>query len=375
MTVALEKLGQAERMLAEAKTLEDIKKIQNLAAAAETYARAAKLGHKAQNHAAEIKLRAERKAGELLVMMERGVPKPGGRTMPDVGHSSEYAKVLSETNTTRQDASRWQAEAAIPAERFEAYIAENKETSELTTAGLLNSAEGEDGTMTNGGIILDLCGGTGAWSKPYADAGYDVTLITLPEHDVTKAEFFRNFLEFGGLYVDIVQVCGILAAPPCTEFSLAKGSAPRDFESAMVIVKACLEIIWHCRAHSKSNLRFWALENPTGFLRQFLGKPAYTFEQWQFGDEGIKRTDLWGYFNLPAPTVRTKPKDLTVRFPNGRSNGRGMSKPPMSPGMLAEYGHLKLNRSDLRAITPPGFAQAFFRANHVMKARRANDQR
>ena len=23
-------------------------------------------------------------------------------------------------------------------------------------------------------IILDLCGGTGAWSKPYKDAGYDV---------------------------------------------------------------------------------------------------------------------------------------------------------------------------------------------------------
>ena len=30
-------------------------------------------------------------------------------------------------------------------------------------------------------IILDLCGGTGAWSKPYREAGYDVRLITLPE--------------------------------------------------------------------------------------------------------------------------------------------------------------------------------------------------
>ena len=33
-------------------------------------------------------------------------------------------------------------------------------------------------------IILDLCGGTGSWSKPYKDAGYDVRVITLPEHDV-----------------------------------------------------------------------------------------------------------------------------------------------------------------------------------------------
>jgi len=33
-------------------------------------------------------------------------------------------------------------------------------------------------------IILDLCGGTGAWSRPYKEAGYDVRVITLPEHDV-----------------------------------------------------------------------------------------------------------------------------------------------------------------------------------------------
>ena len=33
-------------------------------------------------------------------------------------------------------------------------------------------------------IILDLCGGTGSWSKPYKEAGYDVKLITLPEYDV-----------------------------------------------------------------------------------------------------------------------------------------------------------------------------------------------
>jgi hypothetical protein len=26
-------------------------------------------------------------------------------------------------------------------------------------------------------IILDLCGGSGAWSKPYREAGYDVRII------------------------------------------------------------------------------------------------------------------------------------------------------------------------------------------------------
>ena len=124
----------------------------------------------------------------------------------------------------------------------------------------------------------------------------------------------------------------------------------------MCVVKACLEIIWRCRIDG--NLRFWALENPKGFLRQFLGKPALTFEQWEFGDRGIKPTDLWGYFNPPAKTVFEKPTDMTVGYCN-RTNGRGMSIPICPP----EYKHLGLDRAAVRAITPPGFAWAFFKAN------------
>lgn len=37
-------------------------------------------------------------------------------------------------------------------------------------------------------IILDLCGGTGSWSKPYKDVGYDVRVITLPDYDVRTYE-------------------------------------------------------------------------------------------------------------------------------------------------------------------------------------------
>ncbi len=50
-------------------------------------------------------------------------------------------------------------------------------------------------------IILDLCGGTEAWSKPYKDNGYDVRNITLPEYDV------RTFKSPNNVY-------GILAAHP-----------------------------------------------------------------------------------------------------------------------------------------------------------------
>jgi len=80
-------------------------------------------------------------------------------------------------------------------------------------------------------IILDLCGGTGAWSKPYRDNGYDVRLITLPKYDILT-------------YNPPENVYGILAAPPCTQFSFAKSTGnPRDLESGMKVVNACMQII------------------------------------------------------------------------------------------------------------------------------------
>ena len=180
-------------------------------------------------------------------------------------------------------------------------------------------------------IILDLCGGTGAWSKPYKEAGYDVRLITLPERNVSD-------------YTPYEQIYGILAAPPCTEFSLAKSTKPRDFNKGMIVVQHCLRIIWLAR--KRLGLKFWAMENPRGFLRQFLGRPAFAFEQWEFGDDGIKPTDLWGFFNDPKKIIKTRPEGMSNKYPNGRWNAKGWSK-----------------SAEKRAITPAGFAKAFYKAN------------
>ncbi len=189
--------------------------------------------------------------------------------------------------------------------------------------------------MNSNKIILDLCGGTGSWSKPYKDAGYDVRLVTLPDNDV------RSFIAPYGVY-------GILAAPPCTMFSLARTTAktPRDFKGAMEVVTACLNIVWNARA--VGTLKFWALENPTAYLRQFLGKPPMTFQPYEFGDHYKKRTDLWGYFNEPTK----KPVVLTEKeIEDSRVNTRPL---PKIKGLTV---------ADRRAITPAGFAQAFYKAN------------
>lgn len=180
--------------------------------------------------------------------------------------------------------------------------------------------------MSANRIILDLCGGTGAWGKPYKDAGYDVRLVTLPDGDVTT-------------YTPPPGVYGILAAPPCDRFSIAsrKNNTDPDFLSGLVVVRACLDIIWNCQL--EGSLKFWALENPVGHLRKFLGRPQFTFEQWQYGDRLCKPTDIWGYFNVPKRIGGTKPP------PPGTSSYR-CSRNPV-----------------IRAKTPPGFARAFFLAN------------
>lgn len=187
-------------------------------------------------------------------------------------------------------------------------------------------------------IILDLCGGTGAWSKPYLEAGYDVRNITLPNYDVRTYEPPEN-------------VYGILAAPPCTMFSLARTRAktPRDFKKGMKLVVACLEIIWHCQC--KNKLAFWCLENPTGYLRWFLGKPVFTFNPCDFGDPYTKKTDLWGYFNIPKKDPIKLTKDQIKRC---RINNRKLPS-------ISDFTGSK--QADRRAITPQGFANAFFLAN------------
>jgi site-specific DNA-cytosine methylase len=212
-------------------------------------------------------------------------------------------------------------------------------------------------------IILDLCGGTGAWSRPYKEAGYDVRVITLPEYDVLKTKFFSNGMlvftnketSFTGMEVKFEDIYGILAAPPCTMFSLARTRAkkPRDFKEGMEVVEACLNIIWEARA--KQKLAFWALENPMGYLRQFLGKPPFHFDPWEFGEPYTKGTDVWGYFNFPVKKFKNIDEVMTEeQKAKCSTNSRKLPSISMLTGS---------KQSAKRAITPKGFADAFFRAN------------
>jgi len=157
-----------------------------------------------------------------------------------------------------------------------------------------------------------------------------VRVITIPENDVR-------------LYNPTEEIYGILAAPPCTVFSLAGNWVKRtdeEMREAMSVVDACLRIIYKCKPN------FWALENPAGKLKNWIGEPVMRFDPWEFGDGTFKKTALWGKFNKPIQTIFEKPPRIKYsQTPIGRLGGKSE------------------RTKRLRSITPAGFAKAFFKAN------------
>jgi hypothetical protein len=205
-------------------------------------------------------------------------------------------------------------------------------------------------------IILSLCGGSGSWESPYTRySDYQVFNVSLPKNDVRT-------------YNPPLNVYGVLAAPPCEAFSFARRPAAgkskmfsMNVNTGLEIVNACLNIIKKCSPH------FWALENPYGDLNKYLGKPQYIFQPWMFGCYWTKKTCLWGKFNNPIAThtLQTCPK-LNLYIRPGRKLPSIAFLHKSAVDKIPEFqpfrNYIKTDY-DLRSITPPGFARAFFRSN------------
>ncbi|KKK88872.1 hypothetical protein LCGC14_2738770, partial [marine sediment metagenome] len=162
---------------------------------------------------------------------------------------------------------------------------------------------------------------------------------------------------------------GILIAPPCTHFSFARTNAKvrRRLDDAMLIVKSCLSIVEHCQyniekdTQKKPPLEFWVLENPKAMLEWFLGKPVYVFHPYEFGDGYKKKTALWGYFNLPIKNPKPMSDEMIKLC---KTNSKPLPKfDKLKTKEIHGEFYGKYDRQTRRAITPSGFAQAFYEAN------------
>ena len=139
-STALVHFDAARRALAMASKIDEVKQIRDQAEALRQYIRQQKGGLEMQNQAAEIKLRAERRAGEMLATIK---PHEGGRpreTCSIVEQVLENTK-LTDLGIDRHQSHRWQLEAGLPEEIFEQHIAEVKASGEeLTSIGVLQLA-------------------------------------------------------------------------------------------------------------------------------------------------------------------------------------------------------------------------------------------
>lgn len=228
----------------------------------------------------------------------------------------------------------------------------------------------------NNKTILSLFDYSGSWSKPYRDAGYDVIQVDI-KHGTDVFEVMEwvlcdrnpNF-----------HCYGILAAPPCTDFSLSgaqywksKETKPADYysdvtclqfdsslEMHLFFVYATIEII------AQLNPVFYAIENPVGRIGQLvpeLGKPWY-FQPYWYGDAYSKKTALFGKFNKPLKTTNIGlfadgSLEMCEVEPEWKISSNGRKYSPM----MWNNGGNNSKTKEVRSITPSGFAKSFFLAN------------
>jgi phage N-6-adenine-methyltransferase len=149
MTVALVRYDAARRALAEAHDVDEVKDIRDKAQAMAAYARQAK-DTELVEWATEIKVRAERRAGELLrEMAEHGERAGDGK--PSRG-ATVSAPTVAALGLNRSQVSRWQKLAAVPEDQFERAVAAAKEVAgEVTTAALLRIHDGKPHVAYNAG--------------------------------------------------------------------------------------------------------------------------------------------------------------------------------------------------------------------------------
>ena len=136
---ALTKYDAARYALSVAVEVDEVKDIRDKAEAMAAYARQAKDTELVQ-WATEIKVRAERRAGQMLAEMPKA--KGGNPNLPTSNTMVPVEKTLSDIGITKNESSRWQKLAAVTDTQFEEAVAAAKEVAgEVTTAAMLRAAK------------------------------------------------------------------------------------------------------------------------------------------------------------------------------------------------------------------------------------------
>ena len=138
-TFVLIALDRARQWLVTAGSIEEVNELRARAEAVRVYTRQAELGKEAENAAAEIRLRAERRVGELLREMPRNV---GGRPTETCRDDRQVS--LGQLGVSRDESSAFQRMAAIPENDFEGRLTTAKQNGRLSRAAVLRDEDAEE---------------------------------------------------------------------------------------------------------------------------------------------------------------------------------------------------------------------------------------
>src|SRR6516165_3483368 len=139
VSVVLARYDAACRALAAAHRVDEVKTIRDKAVAMQAYAKQAK-DTTLITQATEIRMRAERRAGELLIeMAELGERDSGKGNRNPVLKSQAATPKLADLGITKTQSSRWQRLGALSEEGFEQKVAETLEATNSATAKVIKS--------------------------------------------------------------------------------------------------------------------------------------------------------------------------------------------------------------------------------------------
>lgn len=198
--------------------------------------------------------------------------------------------------------------------------------------------------------ILHLCADLGSDSYPYQQSE-DYNVIKVGEEIGVEN------------YNSKIEVHGIIANPVCKEFSTANGFHKKN-NPDLSMVNHCIRIIEEC------DPTWWVIENPfNGTMKDYLGKPEFTYQPWEFGSPWTKKTALWGKFNIPEKLFKwwedvPKNEKLYIRPNRPKPSLAFLHKSAIYH--IEEFkpfiNHVK-NDADFRSLCSQGFAKQFFAAN------------
>lgn len=199
--------------------------------------------------------------------------------------------------------------------------------------------------------ILHLCADIGSDSYPYQlDDDYEVIKIG---KDIGVENYHPDRL-----------IHGVIANPVCTEFSTASGFHKKNKNPDLSMLDHCKRIIL------ESQPNWWVIENPAnGTMKNYLGKPDYVYQPWEFGSPWTKRMALWGNFNKPVKLFNKweqvkKNKNLYVRPGRPKPSLAFLHKSAINH--ISEFDPFKdfVNTDNaFRSLCSQGFANAFKEVN------------